>query len=315
MYLGIDLGGTNIAAGIVNKNGEILKKLSCPTLPGRPFDEIIGDMAELCSNLLSISSITEDEIKAIGIGSPGAIDNKNGVVLYAGNLNWTNAAICDELNKYYNIPINLENDANAAAYGEYAMCGKKVKDFIFITLGTGIGGGIIIDGKIYRGFNGAGAEVGHSTLVFNGEKCTCGRKGCCEAYGSVTALIRQTSRSIMLNQDSLMAKSYKETGEINGKTAFDAAKAGDINAQTVVKQYIEYVADGICSLVNIFEPELLLIGGGISKEGGYLLNPIKEYCEKNYFCKNIRQTEIGIAVLGNDAGIIGAALSARDSLK
>ena len=148
MYLGIDLGGTNIAAGIVNKNGEILKKLSCPTLPGRPFDEIIGDMAELCSNLLSISSITEDEIKAIGIGSPGAIDNKNGVVLYAGNLNWTNAAICDELNKYYNIPINLENDANAAAYGEYAMCGKKVKDFIFITLGTGIGGGIIIDGFI-----------------------------------------------------------------------------------------------------------------------------------------------------------------------
>ena len=173
----------------------------------------------------------------------------------------------------------------------------------------------IIDGKIYRGFNGAGAEVGHSTLMFNGEKCTCGKKGCWEAYGSVTALIRQTSRSIMLNQDSLMAKSYKETGEINGKTAFDAAKTGDKYAQDVVKQYIEYVADGICSLVNIFEPEILLIGGGISKEGDYLLKPINEYCEKNYFCKNIRQTEIGIAALGNDAGIIGAALSARDSIK
>lgn len=310
-YLGIDLGGTNIAAGIVSEDGKIINKLSTPTLPQRSFEEIIKDMAFLCNKLLSESGIDISEIQAIGVGTPGAVDNKKGVVLNAGNLGWHNADIKNEMSKYFRVPINIENDANAAAYGEYAVCGIDADDFIFITLGTGVGGGIIINKKIYRGFNGAGAELGHCTLVHNGIKCSCGKAGCWEAYASVSALINQTREAIERNSNSLMAKLYKECGEVNGRTAFDAAKAGDAAAQNVVKKYLEYVADGICSMINIFEPEVLLIGGGISKEGDYLLNPIVDYCEKNWFCKNIRQTRIGIAALGNDAGIVGAALAAK----
>ena len=311
MYIGIDLGGTNIAAGIVDENGNILKKYSTPTLAHRTFEEIVKDMADCCKKLINESEIDISDISAIGIGSPGAIDNKNGTVIYAGNLGWKDAPLKEELQKYINLPVNIENDANAAAYGEYFIYGNGISDFIFITLGTGIGGGIIIDGKIYRGFNGAGAELGHNTLIYGGEMCNCGKRGCWEVYGSVTGLINQTNAAIEKNPDSLMAKLKIERGEVNGRTAFDAAKQGDKAAQAIVKQYLEYVADGICSMVNIFEPEVLLIGGGISKEGAYLLDPIREYCEANYFCKTIRQTKLGIAKLGNDAGIIGAALAAR----
>lgn len=310
-YLGIDLGGTNIAAGIVSEDGKIINKLFTPTLPQRSFEEIIKDMAFLCNKLLSESGIDISEIQAIGVGTPGAVDNKKGVVLNAGNLGWHNADIKNEMSKYFRVPINIENDANAAAYGEYAVCGIDADNFIFITLGTGVGGGIIINKKIYRGFNGAGAELGHCTLVHDGIKCSCGKAGCWEAYASVSALINQTREAIERNSNSLMAKLYKERGEVNGRTAFDAAKAGDVAAQNVLKKYLEYVADGICSMINIFEPEVLLIGGGISKEGDYLLNPIVDYCEKNWFCKNIRQTKIGIAALGNDAGIVGAALAVK----
>ncbi len=309
MNLGIDLGGTNIVAGLVDDNCNIIKKMSVPTLAERSFEEIIKDMAHLCNRLIEEAKIDISEVKALGVGTPGAVDNKKGIVLHAGNLGWHNAPIKNELGKYFKMPINIENDANAAAYGEYIACGVDIDDFLFITLGTGVGGGIIINKKIYRGFNGAGAELGHFTLVHDGIHCSCGKAGCWEAYASVSALISQTAEAIEENPDSLMAKSYKSVGEINGRTAFDAAKAGDKAAQRVVKKYLEYVADGICSMVNIFEPEVLLIGGGISKEGDYLLKPIAEYCEKNYFCKNIRQTRLGIAELGNDAGIIGAALA------
>ncbi len=307
MYIGIDLGGTNIAGGVVDENGKILKKLSVPTRAERSFEEIVRDMADLCKKLMSGSE--PDCFKAIGIGSPGAIDSKNGIILNAGNLGWKNVNLKAELKKYLDLPINIENDANAAAYGEYRTCGIDADDFIFITLGTGVGGGIIINKRIYRGFNGAGAEIGHMTLMHGGIPCTCGKLGCWEAYASVTALISQTKDAIAKYPDSLMAKSYKKSGIVDGRTAFDAAKKNDKAAQAVVKKYTEYIADGICSLVNIFEPEILLIGGGISKEGEYLLSPIREYCEKNYFCKNIRQTTLGIASLAGDAGIVGAALA------
>lgn len=313
MYIGIDLGGTNIAGGIITESGSIAKKLSVPTRAERPFEEIIRDMANLCQSLISESNTDITQIKAIGVGSPGAIDQKNGIVLNAGNLGWKNAPLRSELSKYFDLPINIENDANAAAYGEYSVCGVDADDFIFITLGTGVGGGIIINRRIYRGFNGAGAEIGHMTLAFGGEKCSCGKRGCWETYASVTALIKQTECAIKNNPESIMAKLFNDSGLIDGRTAFIAAKSGDEAAKAVVKQYLEYVADGICSLVNIFEPKILLIGGGISKEGDYLLNPIREYCKRNYFCKNIEQTHIDIARLGGDAGIVGAALAARNN--
>ncbi len=308
MYIGIDLGGTNIAVGIVDGEGKILSKTSSPTCSRRSFEEVVKTMADTCFEALSRGGYTEKDIEAIGIGAPGTINNKNGTVMFASNLGWTDVPLTAELQKYINIPVNIENDANAAAYGEYMMCGADVKDFIFITLGTGIGGGIIINGEIYRGFNGAGAEIGHNSFIFGGERCNCGKRGCWEVYGSVSGLIKQTKRAIEENPNSIMAKAEK----IDGRTAFDAAKQGDKAAAKVVSRYIEYVADGICSIVNIFEPEVLLIGGGISKEGDYLLDPIKEYCRNNYYCKHIEQTELGIATLGNDAGIIGAALAAKN---
>ena len=219
--------------------------------------------------------------------------------------------VAEELNKYFDIPVNIENDANAAAYGEYEINGNGAKSFIFITLGTGVGGGIVLDGKIYRGFNGTGAELGHTPLVYNGETCSCGHKGCWESYASVTALIKQTKAAIEKNPDSLMVSIVNEEGKVSGRTAFMAAKQGDKDAQAVVNQYVEYVAEGILGMINIFQPEKLLIGGGISKEGDYLLNPIKEYVEKYDYNKYLPKAEIGIATLFNDAGIIGAALAAK----
>lgn len=310
MYIGIDLGGTNIAVGIVDNTPKIIESSSRPTLSGRPFEEIIKDMAELCQEVTEKAGYTMADIDGIGIGSPGAVDSENGVIIYSNNLGWNNVPLVAELKKYYpEIPVAVENDANAAAFGEYAVNGNGVKSFIAVTLGTGIGGGVILDGKIYRGFNGTGAELGHTTLIHNGEPCTCGKKGCWEAYASVTALIRQTKAMMDENPDSLMHKKAEEMGKINGRTAFDSAKMGDAAAQKVVDQYLEYVASGVSSMINIFQPEILVIGGGISREGDYLLKPVQEYAKKYVYCKAVKQTELKIAALFNDAGIIGAALA------
>jgi len=241
----------------------------------------------------------------------GSIDNKNGVVVYSNNIKMDNAPIAAELQKYINLPVNMENDANAAAYGEYVINGGGVDDFIFITLGTGVGGGVIINKKIYRGFNGAAGELGHTTLVHNGEPCTCGNNGCWEAYASVTALIRQTKEKMAECPDSLMHKLAEKEGKVSGRTSFDAAKQGDQAAKEVVGQYLKYVADGIMGMVNIFQPEKLVIGGGISKEGDYLLKPVVEYVYKYEYNKYMTKTQISIATLFNEAGIIGAALAAK----
>lgn len=313
MYIGIDLGGTNIAAGIVDENGNIIKKKSIPTRPERGFKKVAGAMALLCKELILECGLSESDISSVGVGSPGVVDSERGIVKLAENLKWYDVDLKGEMEKHFldGINVNIENDANAAAYGEYMMLGYNCDSFIFITLGTGVGGGVIINKEIYRGYGGCGAELGHMTLVHGGEKCTCGKLGCLEAYASVSGLINQTRTAIEKNPSSAMTKAYKEYGEINGKTAFTAAKNGDAAASLVVKNYIEYVADGICSIINIFAPEVLLIGGGISKEGDYLLNPINEYCRKNMFLKDKTPTKIAIAALGNDAGIIGAALTAK----
>lgn len=309
MYIGIDLGGTNIAVGVVNKEGKILKSGSRPTLATRHYTEIVKDMAELCTELLSECGLSVDDLEGIGIGSPGTIDSANGVIVYSNNLHWDNVPLAEELQKYINVPVQIENDANAAALGEYVVNGDGAESFVAITLGTGVGGGIIINKGIYRGFNGAGGELGHITLVNNGESCTCGRNGCWEAYASVTALINQTKKAMEAHPESLMTSVAEKEGKVSGRTSFDAAKQGDAVAQSVVDQYVEYVADGITSIINIFQPNVLVIGGGISKEGDRLLDPIKEYVKKYSYCKAVAQTEIKIATLMNDAGIIGAAFA------
>ncbi len=308
MYIGIDLGGTNIAIGIVDNDGNILKKGSRPTERTRHYSEIVKDMAELSLELTKDCGFDINDIEAIGVGSPGIIDTKDGVVLYSPNFqDFNNLSLAKELRKYIDVPITIENDANAAAYGEYIVNGNDSDSFVAITLGTGVGSGFIINKEIYRGFNGAATEFGHFTLAHNGVTCGCGKKGCWEAYASVTALIRQTKEAIAKHPESPMANDEK----VSGRTAFDAAKAGDPIAQEVVNNYIEYVASGLLSIINMLQPEIIVIGGGISNEGDYLLNPIKKYLGEYLYCDELPQTEIKIATLKNDAGIIGAAFAAK----
>lgn len=311
MYIGIDLGGTNIAVGVVTDAGEILAQDSVPTLAEREYPEIVKDMAMLCERVAKEAGCTMQDIKAIGIGCPGSIDRKNGIVSYANNLKMDHTPLAAELQKYFDLPVQVENDANAAAFGEYMINGEGVDHFIFITLGTGVGGGIIINKEIYSGFNGAGGELGHFTLVFDGEPCTCGNAGCWEAYASVTALIRQTKAAMEKNPDSLMHSIAAQQGKVNGRTAFDAAKQGDKAAQEVVDTYVSYVAAGVMSMINIFQPEKFVIGGGISKEGDRLLKPIIDFVNQYGYNKYLEKTEIKVATLFNDAGIIGAALAAK----
>ncbi len=310
LYIGIDLGGTNIAAGIVDENGKILRQGSVPTLAERPIEEIVDDMAKLCLHLIEEEGLSMDQIESVGLGCPGTVDNANGVIAYANNLKMENTPMRKLLEAYFpGKRINLENDANAAAYGEYIVNGGGAKSFVFITLGTGVGGGIIIDGKLYRGFNGAGAELGHMTLISGGEPCTCGKPGCWEAYASVTALIRQTKAAMAAHPESSMNKWTEENGKVSGRTAFECSKAGDKAAKAVVDNYVKYVADGLVSIVNIFQPERISIGGGISKEGEYLFGPVRELVRKYDYNKYMPKTKISAATLFNDAGIIGAALS------
>lgn len=311
MYIGIDLGGTNIAVGVVDENGKIIAKDSCPTLSEREYTEIVKDMVMLSEKVVKDAGLEMKDIEAIGVGSPGSIDYKNGCVAYANNLKFKNTPIAAEIQKYYNIPVVLENDANAAAFGEYFASGNDAEVFVAITLGTGVGGGVIINKKIFRGFNGAGAELGHTVMVHDGLPCSCGRKGCWEAYASVTALISQTKAAMSKYPESLLNTIAKEQGTVNGKTCFDAAQQGDAAALQVVKKYAEYVGCGICNIINIFQPNKLVISGGVSKQGDYLLKPVIEYARKYDYNKLFEKTEITTATLFNDAGIIGAALAAK----
>lgn len=311
MYIGIDLGGTNIAVGLVNDDGQIIASSSTPTIASRPYQEIIKDMALLTIKVTEDAGYKMEDVDGIGIGSPGTVDSENGIVTYANNISFNNTPIVEEMHKYVSNPITIENDANAAAYGEYVATGANSKNFVFITLGTGVGGGIVLDGKIFRGFNCAGAELGHFTIDMNGEKCTCGNTGCWEAYASVTALIKQTKTAMEKHPDSIMHEIAEEEGKISGRTAFIADARGDKAAHEVVEKYIEYVAVGAASVVNIFQPEILVIGGGISKEGDKLLLPLKKIVDKLDYNKYMPKTDIRIAKLFNDAGIIGAALASK----
>ena len=316
MYrIGVDLGGTNIAAGIVNSEGTILHRNSIPTGAHRPASEIVADMAALCHSLLKEANISIDEIAAVGIASPGVANHDTGVVEYANNLPFRNFPLAEEFKAGFPVPkVTIENDANAAAWGEAKVgAAKGSKSSIMITLGTGVGGGIVIDDKIYSGFNYAGAELGHIVIVCDGRPCSCGRKGCWEAYSSATALVRMTKEKIDECNDmgvhTLMADMAAERGKVSGRTAFDAMRAGDNAAKEVVDSYINHLACGLINIINIFQPGVLSIGGGISNEKDNLLTPLVPLVRSETYGNGIvRPTEIRIATLGNDAGIIGAAL-------
>ena len=311
LYIGIDLGGTNIAAGLCDEQGKILYTASVPTLKERHWSEIIADMADIAKKVVAESGHDMSEVASVGIGCPGSIDKERGMVVYSNNIVMHNVPMADEFRKHLDLPVYLENDANAAALGEYAVYGDGVSSFVFFTLGTGVGGGIIIDGKVWSGFNGAGGEIGHQSLVFGGEPCTCGRRGCLEAYASVTALINQTKAAMAAHPESLMNEWAEKKGKVSGRTAFECAKQGDAAAIAVRDRYIEYVAEGICSIVNVLQPEVVAIGGGISREGDALLEPIKAYFANNDYNRYMPKTDIRIAKLFGDAGIVGAAMTAK----
>ncbi len=310
-YIGIDLGGTNIAAGIVDSDFKIIAKDSVPTLAYRENNEVIKDMADLCAKLVKEAGLTFDDIEYAGIASPGTIDPVNGVVERAENLNFEHFPIVDTLKSYMPIKrVILENDANAAALGEVvAGAAKGKRHAVMITLGTGVGGGIIIDGKVYPGFNFVGAEIGHMVIEHGGRLCTCGRRGCFEAYSSATGLVAMTNEKIAECSKKGIPTIMGQNGEkISGRTAFNAMHAGDAPAKEVVDMYISYLACGITNLVNIFYPEVFIVGGGVCNEGSALMDPLKEIIMDEMFAKNSSKIlEIKVAELGNDAGIIGAA--------
>ena len=308
MYrIGIDLGGTNIAVGVVNENYEIVAQHSVPTGAERPAAEVIADMGSAVKTVLAKAGLTAADCESMGIGSPGTCDSENGMVVRAYNLNWFNVPVCRMLEEHFHIPVRLSNDANCAALAEtVAGAARGCRNMVLITLGTGVGGGIIIDGKIHAGMRSAGAEMGHVLLVLDGEPCTCGRRGCWEAYASATALIRQTKEAAKAHPTSLLAKIPPE--EITGRTVFDAADQGDAVAEEVIQRYCVYIAAGFTDLVNALAPEMILLGGGISRQGERILEPIRAYVADNCFGQHEGAIPvIQAAQLGNEAGIIGAA--------
>ena len=310
MYnIGIDLGGTNIKVGLVNENYEIIAKATAPTDLPRPAEAVCKSIVDTVWKVLNEAKVTIGEVNSIGIGTPGVANRNSGVVLYSCNLDFKNTDLRSIIKKYLDKPLFVENDANAAAFGEVlAGAGKGFKDVIVVTLGTGVGGGIIIDGKIYTGFNFCGAELGHTVIEFNGRKCSCGRKGCFEAYSSATALINMTKESMEAHKDSKMWEIAGSLDNVDGKTAFDGMRADDAAAKDVVNMYIEYLGCGLTNIINTFQPEMLLIGGGICKEGENLTKPLGEIIKRDSYCIDAeRVTKLDICKLGNDAGIIGAA--------
>lgn len=307
---GIDLGGTNIKAGIVDENQKILMEDSVPTRVERPYQEIIKDMADLVKNLLNKIGATETEISGVGVGSPGTVDAVSGVVLYSNNFDWDNVPLAEELGKYFTCPVKVSNDANCAALGEVkAGAAREIKNAILLTLGTGVGGGVIIDGQVFEGAHAGGAELGHTSLIFGGELCTCGRRGCVEAYVSATGLIREAKRAAKKDPQSVMNELCKgDLSNMNGKIPFDAAKQNDPAGMKVVNDYITYLGESITNYVNIFRPDVVLLSGGVCNQKEKLTGPLTEYIKNRCFGgEKAFIPEVRCAILGNSAGMIGAA--------
>ncbi len=308
MRLGIDIGGTSVGCAVVGEGGEILAQKSIATHANRPYDAVIRDVANAALAAAEIAGCGLDAIELVGVGCPGILDRKTGVVIYSNNIAWENVPLVEELRRYLPKPIFVDNDANCAALGEF-ICGaaQGAASSVTVTLGTGVGGGIILDGHLLGGFNSAANVVGHSVIVSGGEQCNCGRKGCWETYASVTALIRMSNQAADQHPQSMLARARSSGEPFTGKSIFAIAQAGDAAALAVLETYYFYVAEGIIDLINILQPEVIVIGGGLSQIGDALLQPVERHVRRGVYCKQVPLPRIRIAELGNDAGIIGAA--------
>lgn len=307
MYIGVDIGGMSIKTGVVNEDGKILAKCAVPT-PCNDDDAFCEAMLESVEKAIHEAGISASDIEAIGIGSPSVVDREKGALIEAENIGFGTVYARDFLQKKLgNIPVFVENDANCAALGEYYSSDKS-QNFIFITLGTGIGGGIILSGKLFTGSNGSAGEIGHFVTHAGGRRCNCGRYGCWETYGSVMGLIKTVRENIF------EVKELLDCDYIDGKTIFDLAEKGSEGAEKIRDMWIEEVAVGVVDMINIFQPDEIVIGGAISAQGDVIINPIREYAEKHAFCADkIGIPRISASRIGGDAGIIGAAFLMKNN--
>lgn len=307
-YIGIDVGGTFVKAGVVDENGNIVADGKIASECDKGGNKLAENAATLVMRLLEKSGISKDQIVGAGMGFPGFIDSKNGIVVYSNNVRLSDFPVVEIMQAKLGLKVKVANDANVAALGEKMFgAGKEYNDMVMITLGTGVGAGIIIDGKLFEGNRSAGAEIGHMLLVHGGEQCTCGRKGCFEAYSSATALIRDTKRAMQNHKDSLMWE-IGSIDNVTGKTPFDYAKK-DKYAAEVVNNYIEMLGSALTDIANIFRPEAIIIGGGVCAQGDNLIVPLKQKIQSELFGAEFGSPEVvlRIAELGNKAGLLGAA--------
>ena len=307
--IGVDIGGTSIKGAAVTDKGEVLETFSMPVEKGEDQKITVNKLIDLLDIYLREHKYTKENCLGIGFGIPGSIDSINGNVDYSNNLRWLHVPFVQMVKSRIDMPIRITNDANAAAYGESKFgAGRKYKNMLMVTLGTGVGGGIIIDGELYEGNSGKGAELGHMVVQLDGRTCTCGRKGCLEAYASATGLIASTKEMMEQHKDSKMWAISEKLGKINARVAFEAARAGDKYGQQVVDDYIKYLGEGLNNYFNIFRPEAVVLSGGIANEGEYLTSRLTKYCkERVYGFPRTPAVDIVTSELGYHSGIVGAA--------
>ena len=312
-YIGIDLGGTNIAVGVVNEEGSIVAKAETPTLASRPYSELVKDMADCTKRAIAEAGLTEDDIHSIGIGIPG-VASKDGVVIFCTNLGWRNVPIRAEIQQYINKPVFIDNDATVAGWAEYkAGVSRNTNSSVFLTLGTGLGSGIILNGRIWAGAHGAGGELGHTVIEEGGVPCTCGKRGCTERYCSATAIIRMAKEACADAPNCAIMRAVDgDMDKINAKIVLDAAKDGDTVAVQVFNNFIKYLALAVNNVISSFDPDMIVLGGGVSRAGDFLLDALKAALPPYLFYPTLPQPELRIASLGNEAGIIGAALLGKE---
>lgn len=306
--IGIDIGGTSIKGAAVQDDGKILDVFSLPVVKGESGETTISKLIDLVDIYIKEQGIA-GKIAGIGIGIPGLLDVDKGIVVSSNNLNWYDLPIAKMFREKLPYPVRISNDANAAAYGEAIYgAGKGVPYVIMLTLGTGVGGGVVLDGKLYEGNKGQGAELGHTVVQYGGRQCTCLRKGCLETYASATALVMDTKEAMEKHPESLMHKIVAEHGKIDGRIAFMAARQGDPTGLAVVEQYIYHLSEGILNFCNVFRPNIVILSGGIANEGDYLFDRINAYLPKErYGFPRSPAVKVVPAKLGYDSGKIGAA--------
>lgn len=316
--IGVDVGGTNIAAGLVDDSYEIVRKLSVKTRDAGSVDAMIKTIADMVKELMSAEMLSASHIEAIGVGVPGTADLETGKVLYANNLGFENVeflgALKTALGKELSDKLHFDNDANAAAIGEYITGGYDADSFVMVTIGTGIGGGIIINGKVLRGCNYAAAEFGHMAIDIDGIDCNCGRKGCYEDYASATALVEQAWEimNTAAGRSSSLWRKAETKEALDGEKFFEAVREKDACALIVLNNYCYYLSEGLTNIINILQPEILVLSGGITKAADLFLYSVKEKVSRDVYSRDSsKNTKIMIAKGTSDAGdvgVIGAAL-------